>query len=350
MSSNDRVETDQLQWDHLLQFCRALPKLELHAHLSGSLTLEMVSELHAHKTHDPAVARAARPSRVECLSERDFFAQIGQLHELIDTPELVRLATLRVLEDFRDDGVIYLELRSTPRACGRTGMSECEYVAAILAAMSEVRGLCGRLLVSIDRRTTAAAAERSVQLACDYRSLGVVGIDFGGDPQAGSFETFRTPLEYARRQGLKITLHMAEHRNDEEARAMLEFGPDRVGHAICLPAELRAELMARRIPVEVCLTSNVRAGSVPDYERHPIREYHAAGHPFALCTDDRGALSSTLSAEYVHAARVLGLAPADVALVARRALDDVFADAETVRELGPIVYGLPTTELHRRDG
>jgi adenosine deaminase len=182
-----------------------------------------------------------------------------------------------VVTDFAADGVLYLELRTTPKENAAEGMTRHSYVESVLAGIESVCGPGGgdgggvgitvRLLLSIDRRGDGAAAMETVLLAHDMRERGVVGIDLSGDPRVGNWETYLPALEEAKRLNLPITLHCGEIHNPAEVRAMLAFRPERLGHAVTAAADagLLPELLAARIPVELCLTSNVMSETVHSY-------------------------------------------------------------------------------------
>ena len=140
-----------------------------------------------------------------------------------------------------------------------------------------------RFLVSIDRSQSLAEAEENVNLAIDLAygphpswSRLVVGIDLGGNPTRSDFRTFQPCLQKARNHGLKVTLHCGEIPCDatlhptayREASDMLDFGPDRLGHAVLLPPDLLHRLEQLQIPVETCPTSNVMTLELHHQEQH----------------------------------------------------------------------------------
>jgi adenosine deaminase len=112
------------------------------------------------------------------------------IYKLVNNVEAVKFATNSVLEDFANDGVIYLELRTIPRDCKETNMRKEDYIEAIFDAIAEFErsklgqktGLKTKLMLSIDRADTYAVAEQTVDLALLYKSRGVVGLDLAGNP------------------------------------------------------------------------------------------------------------------------------------------------------------------------
>ncbi|XP_059470601.1 adenosine deaminase-like protein isoform X2 [Neocloeon triangulifer] len=278
-------------------FCRECPKIELHAHLNGSLserTIQKLSHLegapHLYDEWQVAINHGQHRTLAEC------FEMFKAVHALTVTPEAVRLATSDVITDFEKDGVIYLELRSTPREVkGR--MNKEQYVDAIIDAILSHQGsIVVRLLLSVDRRQGPAEAEHTLKIALDARKKHpelVVGLDLSGDPTAGALDLFLPTLSKARDQGLGVVVHCGEVPNNPEVMEMLRFAPDRLGHVTCLHPELGGcqqqwdALLASKIPVEVCLTSNLRCKTVPTYEKHHLRHLLSAGHPVALAVRNR---------------------------------------------------------------
>lgn len=197
-----------------------------------------------------------------------------------------------MLRDFAADGVVYLELRTTPRALPRSGISKQGYVEAILAVIHEYESSSSsskdntpmhtRLILSVDRRNTPAEAAEVVSLARLLRPQGVVGVDLCGDPLRGGVEALQPAFEEAAREGtgLGVTLHFAEAEasgSDEELLMMLrEWRPRRLGHVIHLSDRVKREVAAYPggLGLELCLSCNVRAGMVSGgFEGHHFGDW-----------------------------------------------------------------------------
>ena len=167
-----------------------------------------------------------------------------------------------MLNDFYNDGVVYLELRTTPRDV--PGLGKEGYVHTVLECIKSFEGkgrMSTYLILSIDRRNSPEQAMEVVDLAVKYRERGVVGVDLCGDPAKADVATFKDAFAKARGVGLGITLHFAEVKaSEEELRMMLDMKPQRLGH-VCKPGgDIRQEILENGIGVELCVSCNVLAG------------------------------------------------------------------------------------------
>jgi adenosine deaminase len=208
----------------------------------------------------------------------------------IDLPS--RFSTKAVLNDFQSDGVVYLELRTTPRSVPGQGVSKDAYLRTILSLLKEhnenpSNTMQAFLIVSIDRRNTASEAEEVVDLAVKYQSAGVVGVDLCGNPAQGDVRIFEKAFQRAKAAGLKITLHFAETElsaSDAELQTLLSWGPDRLGHVIHVREEFQEEIKRRNIAVELCLSCNVHAKMITGtYSDHHFGLWKESTVPVILC-------------------------------------------------------------------
>ncbi|XP_048828990.1 adenosine deaminase-like protein isoform X1 [Brienomyrus brachyistius] len=302
-------------------FYRQLPKVELHAHLNGSVSVATMKRLIARKPHlnidhsMTAILKGQRRTLDEC------FQVFKVIHQLIDTEEDLLMVTKSVIQEFAEDGVRYLELRSTPRADANTGLTKGRYVESIIEAIRQCKeedvDTEVRFLVAVDRRNGAEVAMETVKLAEDYMLASdglVVGMDLSGDPNVGHGKDFLPALQKAKNCGLKLALHMSEVPSQtEESELLLTLPPDRIGHGTFLHPEVGGSqslvdrVREKNIPLELCLTSNVKGQTVDSYQKHHFPYWYQLGHPCVLCTDDKGVFSTTLSMEYQLAASTFGL-------------------------------------------
>ena len=119
------------------------------------------------------------------------------------------------------------------------------------------------LILSIDRgNDTATDALETVNLAIAHRSKGIVGIDLCGNPTKGDVSIYRSAFEKARSAGLGITVHFGETASSgskDELETLLSYHPDRLGHVIHVPDDVKEEIEKRRLGLELCMSCNVHA-------------------------------------------------------------------------------------------
>ncbi|KAK7737027.1 hypothetical protein SLS53_006783 [Cytospora paraplurivora] len=316
-----------------------LPKIELHAHLSGSISRQCLHEVWLMKKEagetdlaDPLIempdGKHDYDLKVSPVALTSFFPLFSSyIYHLVNDLQALRHTTLSVLQDFARDGVVYLELRTTPRALPKSNLSKAGYIAAILGVIREFESsqdaaaaaLHTRLIISVDRRNTLPEAQEAVDLAVAFGDRGVVGVDLCGDPTRGGIEALQPAFERARaatHPGLGVTLHFAEAEasgSDEELFMLLgAWRPDRIGHVIHVSERVKREIVGYPggLGLELCLSCN---------------------------TDDVGVFGSPLSNEYRLVAEHFNLSESDIRTLARKGIDVIFGGAEEKQRLRAIM-------------
>ncbi|XP_037865835.1 N6-Methyl-AMP deaminase isoform X3 [Chlorocebus sabaeus] len=231
-------------------FYSELPKVELHAHLNGSISSHTMRKLIAQKPdlkiHDQmtVIDKGKKRTLEEC------FQMFQTIHQLTSSPEDILMVTKDVIKEFADDGVKYLELRSTPRRENATGMTKKTYVESILEGIKQSKqenlDIDVRYLIAVDRRGGPLVAKETVKLAEEFflsTEGTVLGLDLSGDPTVGQAKDFMEPLLEAKKAGLKLALHLSEIPNQKkETQILLDLLPDRIGHGTFLNSGERGSL------------------------------------------------------------------------------------------------------------
>ncbi|KAI1804280.1 Metallo-dependent hydrolase [Daldinia bambusicola] len=321
---------------------KSMPKIELHAHLTGSISRQCLHEIWEVKKaaaetdlEDPLVVMP--PGRHDYDLTTFFPLFSSYIYNLVnDAPSLER-STRSVVRDFAADGVVYLELRTTPRAMPAAGLDKAGYVAAVLQAISEeeqalAQSLHARLILSIDRRNTLDEALEVVALAKRFRDQGVVGVDLCGDPTKGDVALFTPAVEQAKAAGLRVTIHFAEAEasaSEAELRTIMNWAPDRLGHVIHVPETVKRQIAARKgVGLELCLSCNVHAKMiVGSFEAHHFGEWWRVDGPVVVpCTDDVGVFGSPLSNEWRLIQEHFKLRREEILGLVRKGIEAIFAN------------------------
>ncbi|MBN3307776.1 ADAL protein, partial [Amia calva] len=337
----------------LLQWLRISKRLhffffqELHAHLNGSISAQTMERLIALKPHlniqhhMTAIQKGQHRTLAEC------FQVFKVIHQLIVTEEDLFTVTRDVIQEFAADGVKYLELRSTPREEKQAGLTKRKYVETVIAAIRQCKqedlDIEVRFLLAIDRRNGPDVAMETEKMAEDFllSSDGlVVGLDLSGDPTVSHGKDFLPVLQKAKSDGLKLALHLSEvPTQKEETELLLTLPPDRIGHGTFLHSDVGGSqalvdsVRKGNIPLELCLTSNVKGQTVASYEKHHFPYWYRLDHPCVLCTDDKGVFSTDLSQEYQLAATTFGLSQEAVWSLSEQAIDHSFAPYSLKQDL-----------------
>ncbi|KAF6716858.1 Adenosine deaminase-like protein [Oryzias melastigma] len=168
----------------------------------------------------------------------------------------------------------------------------------------------------------------------------VVGIDLSGDPTVGHGKHFLPALERAKNCGLKLSLHLSEVQSQrEESELLLNLPPDRIGHGTFLHPEMGGsqslvdKVVKNRIPLELCLTSNIKGQTVPMFSLHHFKYWYQLGHPTVICTDDKGVFCTDLSQEYQLVASTFGLSQKEMWKLSQQAIDCIFAEDAVKQQL-----------------
>jgi len=313
---------------------RLLPKAELHCHLDGSLRPATMLELgHELGKSMPASDEASLREFMRVDDARhleDYLERFAITLSVMQTePALERIA-YELAEDAAADGVRYIEVRYAPVLNTREGLTLEQAVEAPLRGLARAErahGIVGRVIVCALRHMPQSVSQELAELAVAYRHHGVVGFDLAGGEVGNPARMHAAAFEYALSHDLACTCHAGEGDDADSVREAIHVcNVHRVGHATRLieDASLTDYCNDHRIPLEICLTSNVQTRVVRSYATHPFREYFQRGLNVVLNTDNRLMSGTTLTDEYVHAAQSLDFTFDELAQVALNGFESAF--------------------------
>jgi adenosine deaminase len=316
------------------ELLRLLPKAELHCHLDGSLRPQTMLDL-GRELHKPMPAADAVSLREfmrvdDARHLEDYLERFAITLSVMQTePALERIA-YELAEDAAADGVRYIEVRYAPVLNTREGLTLEQAVEAPLRGLARAErehGVVGRVIVCALRHMPLSVSQELAELAVAYRHHGVVGFDLAGGEAGNPARFHAAAFEYARSHDLSCTCHAGEGDDASSVREALHVcNVHRVGHATRLieDTSLTDYCNDHRIPLEICLTSNVQTRAVRSYATHPFREYFQRGLNVVLNTDNRLMSATTLTDEYLHAAQSLDFTFDELARVAMNGFESAF--------------------------
>ncbi len=314
----------------------ALPKVDLHVHLEGSMRASTVVELASR--YGVELPEGLREGRYGFRSFRHFIDEwLAGLACLRSVEDLRRIA-LEFCEDQAARGVRYAEVSfSLPDHAERFEDWDAPLEAALegLALGRERFGITCRVYVDVVRGIDLDLSRRAMEVAVAHRAGGVIGIGLGGEERFGP-EPYAGIFAEARAAGLHSIPHAGETHGPASIRGAIEaLGAERIGHGIHVMDDptLVEEVRERGIALDVCPTSNVMTRSVPSLAEHPLGAMLDLGLPCTLASDDPSMFHSGLDEEYEVCRAVLGFDDERIASLARNGVRASFADDAVKAEL-----------------
>ncbi len=305
---------------HLRTLLTALPKVDLHRHLEGSIRLEtLVAVARQYGLELPAYDVEGLRSYVQVMpgspmNATNFLSKFTVLRRFFYSPDVIKRIAREAVEDAAADNIKYMELRCTPKALSKLmDFSFDQVVSWVCEAVGEAARFADirvRVIISMNRHESLLDAERAVRAAINHLEHGVVAVDLAGQEAGFPAEPFYPLFAQAKKAGLGITVHAGEWDGPENIRDAIEFmGAQRIGHGVRVIEDSRIAQLAREtgLTFEVCPTSNVQSGSVHGMEQHPLRDMIHLGLKSTINTDDPSVSNIKLSDELVCSIEQLGL-------------------------------------------
>jgi adenosine deaminase/aminodeoxyfutalosine deaminase len=287
------------------EFLRRLPKAELHLHLEGTVTPETLVELSERHPAGRLTLEQAR-ALYRYADFTGFLLAFKAITERLLSADDYELITWRMAQTLAAQGVAHAEVYVSVGVVYYWRRIEFE---PLFAGMERARlraerefGISILWIFDAVRHFGVEEAARVFRKAAEMRREhpSIVGIGIGGDERRTGAEPFRELFAEARDAGLRLTAHAGETVGPEGIWGALNIGAERIGHGLSAEhdAELMEVLAERQVPVEICVTSNVRTGSCPSLSEHPVRRYFDSGLMITLNSDDPTLFGSDLLGEY----------------------------------------------------
>jgi len=332
------------------EIIRSVPKVLLHDHLDGGLRastiIELAKELKYNKlpTDDPKELGewfhrgANKGNLVEYLQGFEHTIAVMQTKE-----SLSRIA-YEMMEDMKNDGVCYVETRFAPVFHTSKGLHYDDVVNAVLEGLEKGKkdfGVCFGLIICAMRNMKNSL--EFAELAVNYRNRGVVGFDLAGEEGGYPPKKHIDAFQFCQRENFNITIHAGEAFGKESIWQAIQWcGAHRIGHGTRIleditfdkdgnfisMGDLAQYILDKRIPIEICLLSNVHTGAIDKLENHPFGYLNKLKFRLTINTDDRLMSDTTMTKEFVLATEHFNLSLDDVEKITINAMKSAFLHHE----------------------
>ena len=317
--------------------------VDLHLHLDGSLPLSCVRELarraRVELPAEEAALKALLTVSPTCRDLNEYLEKFDLPLRLLQTEENLTFATEALRRKLAADGVQYAEIRFAPQLHTREGLSQRQAAEAVLRGLRSP-GTAARVILCCMRGSdTHAANLETVNVAAALAENGVCAVDLAGAEALYPTAEFAAEFAAASAAYVPFTIHAGEAAGAESIRAALAFGASRIGHGVRATedAALLAELAAKKIPLELCPTSNLNTALFSDLTEYPLKALTEAGVAFTVNTDNLTVSDTTLRQEYARLLSAGVLTEAQLKSVLMTAVSAVFADEKTKAALAATI-------------
>jgi adenosine deaminase len=329
------------------EFIRTLPKVLLHDHLDGCVRPQTIVELAKDQKYRKLPTTDAgelaewfyRGASRGSLSL--FLKGFEHTCGVMQTEEALERVAYETLEDMKKDGVVYVESRFAPVFHISKKLDPNKVVKAVLRGFERGKkdfGVHYGLIICAMRHLDPSVSLEMAELAVDFRNRGVVGFDLAGEEGGYPPKKHVDAFEYIQRENFNITIHAGEAFGKASIWQAIQWcGAHRIGHATRLIEDMRVKegevlnmgtlaqyVLDKRIPLEICLTSNVHTGAVQRMEEHPFGILYRYKFRCTLNTDDRLMSNITLTDEYCTAAEIFDLKFEDLEKLTINAMKSAF--------------------------
>lgn len=330
------------------KFLRSVPKVLLHDHLDGGLRPETILELAKDikykklPTSDPGELKEWFHRGAQRGSLPLYLEGFAHTTAVMQSPEALERVSYEMIEDMKADGVVYVETRFAPIFSTNKGLHGDEVVAAVLRGLEKGKkefGVEYGLIICAMRHMKIS--QEMAELAVDFRGRGVVGLDLAGEEGGFPPKKHVDAFHYIQRENFNITIHAGEGFGKESIWQAIQWcGAHRIGHATRLIEDMKISdddptevvsmgylaqyVLDKRIPLEMCLTSNVDTGAAKSIKEHPFGTYFRYKFRVTLNTDNRLMSDTSMTKEYKLAHDVFKLSLADLEKLTINAMKSSF--------------------------
>src|SRR5580693_8555190 len=324
---------------------RKLPKVLLHEHLDGVLRPQTVIELANHAkylklpTKDPEALAQWFHQGANQGSLAKYLEGFAHTIAVMQTEEALERVAYEQVEDLSRDGVVYFETRFAPVFHTKKGLTHQQIISAVLRGLERGQkafGVPSGLIICAMRNMDVSL--EMAELAVDFRERGVVGFDLAGEEGGYPPKKHVEAFHYIQRMNFNITIHAGEGYGKESIWQAIQYcGAHRIGHGTRLIDDiavvdgkavklggLAQYVLDKRIPLEICLLSNVHSGATPSLAEHPFRILYQEKFRVTLNTDNRLMSSTTMTREFEAAAETFGLNLDDFEKITVNAMKSAF--------------------------
>ena len=313
--------------------------IDLHLHFDGSLLPRTVLELAREQgitlpAGEPDELKLFLAAPEDCKSLNEYLEKFDLPLLVLQTKEAIRKGMYTLVSSLKEQGMLYAEIRFAPQLHTRKGLSQEQVVKAAVLGMQEAMAgsfFKAKLILCCMRGADNREENlQTVRTAAAFLGRGVAAVDLAGAEALYPTADYEEVFALARELSVPFTIHAGEADGAESVEAAIRMGASRIGHGVRAgeDARLLEELRERRIPLEMCPSSNVQTKAVPSLLEHPILEFLRKGLIVTVNTDNMTVSDTTVEREFGLLREKLGMTQEEHRQLLLNAADAAFLTEE----------------------
>ncbi len=308
------------------EIIRSLPKTDLHVHLDGSVRIETILDLARKQkiklpTDNPDKLKKICMPGANCKSLEEYLRGFEITLKVMQTADALYRISYELAEDASKENVKYMEIRYSPILHTNHGLHLTTISNAVIDGLAQAEKdfdiKTGIIMCGI-RNMKPDTSLRLAELTIAYKNNGVIAFDLAGAEYEYPAKHHKEAFYLIRNNNINVTLHAGEAYGPESIHQAIHYcGAHRIGHGTRLKenGDLLNYLNDHRIPLEICLTSNIQTKAVESFASHPFRLYYDYGLRVTLNTDNRMISDTNITKEYMVAIKNFGLNLDDIKII-----------------------------------
>ena len=326
------------------EIIKKLPKAELHCHLDGSLRIDTILRLALEQgvelpSNNKSILESILMVTDNTGSLEEYLKKFEIILSILQTPDALTKVAYELAMDCWKDGIRYLEIRYCPELHTKDGMTLSDTVEAVKLGLKQAEKKCGIItgiiICSLRNMSPSNSLELS-KLAVKYKNKGVVGFDLAGIEENFPAKKHKEAFYLILNNNINTTIHAGETFGPQSIHQAIHIcGAHRIGHGtrVYEDIDLLNYINDHRIPLEICLTSNIHTKAVSSISKHPFKYYINEKVRVTINTDNRLISNTSLSNEYEIAINNFNLNENEIRTIIINGFKSAFLPHNERREL-----------------
>ena len=318
--------------------------IDLHLHLDGSLTPELIIKLAKEQniklpTYDSNNLKQYLAVPKDCESLNDYLKCFELPLSVLQTKDAISQSVCDLLTRLKNQGFIYAEVRFAPQLHTQKGLSQKEVVEAAINGLKLSNFNANLILCCMRGSDNERENLETVDTAKEFLGKGVCALDLAGAEALFKTKTFKKVFDKARELNIPFTIHAGEADGAESVKTAINFGAKRIGHGVysIYDNELLKEIIDKKIVLEICPTSNFQTKALGTIQDYPVKKLFDLGVKISINTDNMTVSNTTIFDEYKFLKDNFGFTDSDIEKTILNSIDAAFITEKEKNKLKKLI-------------